>query len=277
MEIVSETKCFGGVQGVYRHASKSCCCDMTFGLFLPEVCKGSATPVVWYLSGLTCTHENAMTKSMAQYYANLHRVAVVFPDTSPRGSSVPDDESYDLGTGAGFYVDATEEPWNKNYRMREYIETELPEFVFSNFPLSPDMQGICGHSMGGHGALTIAMANPKRFCSVSAFAPIANPTKSDWGRKQFRAYLGENESNWQEFDSTILMKEKGFPGPVLVDQGTEDPFYDLLKPESLLQAMVETRQNCSFHMRDGFDHSYFFVMSFIADHIEFHRRAAVNS
>ena len=161
--------------------------------------------------------------------------------------------------------------------MREYIETELPELIFSEFPLSPELQGICGHSMGGHGALTIAMSNPERFRSVSAFAPIANPTKSDWGRKQFRAYLGDNESNWQPFDSTTLMKEKGFPGPVLIDQGTKDPFFDLLMPGSLLQAMVDARQNGSFHMRDGFDHSYFFIMSFIADHIVFHRQAAIKS
>ncbi len=277
MEIVSENKCFDGVQGVYKHKSTSCQCDMTFGLFLPADCRNDATPVIWFLSGLTCTHENAMLKSMAQYFANRHRVAIVFPDTSPRGDSVPDDEAYDLGKGAGFYVDATEEPWAKNYGMRKYIESELPKLIFSSFPLSPELQGICGHSMGGHGALTVAMSNPDRFRSVSAFAPIANPTKSDWGRKQFLAYLGEDESVWERFDSTILMKETGFPGPILIDQGTKDPFYDLLMPGSLMQAMADVRQNGSFHLREGYDHSYFFIMSFIESHIKFHRQAAGKS
>ena len=274
MEIVSENKCFGGVQGVYKHASKSCRCDMTFGLFLPSLNKIEPSPVIWFLSGLTCTHENAMTKSMAQYYANNHQVAVIFPDTSPRGNAVPDDEAYDLGMGAGFYINATEEPWDKNYRMREYIETELPELIFSNFRLSRERQGICGHSMGGHGALTIAMSNPERFSSASAFAPIANPTKSEWGRKQFRAYLGDDESSWQQYDSSVLMKEKGFPGPVLIDQGTKDPFFDLLMPGSLTQAMADARQNCSVNLREGYDHSYYFIMSFIGNHIAFHHEAA---
>ena len=207
MEIKSENRCFGGVQGVYSHASEACGCDMTFGLFLPELAKDMEVPVLWYLSGLTCTHENAMTKAGAQAWAAEAGVALVFPDTSPRGEGVADDEAYDLGKGAGFYVNATEEPWAPHFRMWDYVAEELPALIGQEFSLDMERQAITGHSMGGHGALTLAMSLPGRFRSVSAFAPIANPTQSDWGRKQLGAYLGADETKWAAHDSTLLIRD----------------------------------------------------------------------
>ena len=184
MQTISENACFGGAQGVYTHTSTACSCDMTFGLFLPPEARDGPVPVLWYLSGLTCTHENAMTKAGAQGWAAEHGIALVFPDTSPRGDDVADDDAYDLGKGAGFYVNATQDPWTPHYRMWDYVADELPTLLARHFPIDMDRQGITGHSMGGHGALTMAMGLPGRFRSVSAFAPIAHPTASDWGRKQ---------------------------------------------------------------------------------------------
>ena len=273
MKTISENACFGGTQGVYSHASETCGCDMTFGLFLPEEAQDGPVPVLWYLSGLTCTHENAMTKAGAQGWAAEHGIALVFPDTSPRGEDVADDEAYDLGKGAGFYVNATENPWAKHYRMWDYLAEELPALLGENFALDMDRQGITGHSMGGHGALTLAMNLPGRFLSVSAFAPITHPTASDWGRKQLTAYLGPEESAWVKHDSTLLMREKGFDGPVLIDQGGIDQFLDLLMPEKLAEAMAAKRQQGSFRMQPGYDHSYFFVASFMEDHVAFHADA----
>ena len=273
MKTISENACFGGTQGVYSHASKTCGCDMTFGLFLPEEAQDGPVPVLWYLSGLTCTHENAMTKAGAQGWAAEHGIALVFPDTSPRGDDVADDEAYDLGKGAGFYVNATEEPWAKHYRMWDYLAEELPALLGENFALDMERQAITGHSMGGHGALTLAMNLPGRFLSVSAFAPITHPTASDWGKKQLTAYLGAEESAWAKHDSTLLMREKGFDGPVLIDQGGSDQFLDLLMPEKLAEAMAAKRQQGSFRMQPGYDHSYFFVASFMEDHVAFHADA----
>lgn len=273
MDMQSENRCFEGVQGVYSHKSQSLGCDMTFGLFVPPQAKLQEVPVLWYLSGLTCTHENAMTKAGAQRWAAEQGVAVVFPDTSPRGDHVADDDAYDLGKGAGFYVNATQDPWAPNFRMFDYIADELPALLFSEFPLLAEAQGITGHSMGGHGALTLAMARPEQYTSVSAFAPIANPTASDWGRKQLTAYLGEDESNWAAHDATLMMREKGHPGHILVDQGSADNFLDLLKPEALSQAMAARRQAGTFRMQAGYDHSYFFVASFMEDHMAFHADA----
>ncbi|HAC47956.1 MAG TPA: S-formylglutathione hydrolase, partial [Sulfitobacter sp.] len=233
MKTISENACFGGTQGVYSHNSDACGCDMTFGLFLPAEAQDGPVPVLWYLSGLTCTHENAMTKAGAQLWAAEHGIAVVFPDTSPRGEDVADDDAYDLGKGAGFYVNATQEPWAKHYQMWDYLAEELPSLIGENFALDMERQGITGHSMGGHGALTLAMNLPGRFLSVSAFAPITHPTSSDWGKKQLSAYLGTDESTWAKHDSTLLMREKGFDGPILIDQGGSDQFLDLLKPEAL--------------------------------------------
>lgn len=273
MKTISENSCFGGTQGVYSHASDACNCDMTFGLFLPEEAQHAPVPVLWYLSGLTCTHENAMTKAGAQSWAAEHGIALVFPDTSPRGEDVADDEAYDLGKGAGFYVNATQEPWAKHYRMWDYLAEELPGLLGENFALDMERQAITGHSMGGHGALTLAMNLPGRFLSVSAFAPITHPTSSDWGKKQLGAYLGSDEATWAKHDSTLLMREKGFDGPVLIDQGSGDQFLDLLKPEALAEAMAAKRQQGSFRMQPGYDHSYFFVASFMEDHVAFHADA----
>ena len=273
MKTISENRAFGGVQGVYSHASTSTGCDMTFGLFLPEVAEDGPVPVIWYLSGLTCTHENAMVKSGAQRWAAEAGVALVFPDTSPRGAQVADHPDYDLGQGAGFYVNATEKPWAPHFRMWDYVTDELPRILFNAFPLAEAAQSITGHSMGGHGALTIAMSFPGRFRSVSAFSPICNPTASDWGRKQFGAYLGKDESSWAAFDATLLMRKRGFDGPILIDQGTKDQFLDLLMPESLAEAMAARRQPGALRMQQGYDHSYFFVSTFMEEHIGFHAKA----
>ncbi|GGE18652.1 S-formylglutathione hydrolase [Gemmobacter megaterium] len=273
MRTISENRCFGGVQGVYAHKSDATDCEMTFGLFLPAEAEEEQVPVLWYLSGLTCTHENAMTKAGAQKWAAEAGIALVFPDTSPRGDGVADDPAYDLGKGAGFYVNATEAPWAPHYRMWDYITDDLPRVLFSAFPLAEDAQSITGHSMGGHGALTIAMSFPGRFRSVSAFAPIAHPTASDWGRKQLGAYLGPDAAKWAPHDATLLMRKRGFDGPVLVDQGGSDQFLDLLKPEALAEAMAASRQNGTFRIQKGYDHSYFFVSTFMESHVAFHADA----
>lgn len=273
MKTQSENTCFGGTQGVYSHTSKVCDCDMTFGLFLPVEARDGPVPLLWFLSGLTCTHENAMTKAGAQAWAAQHGIAVVFPDTSPRGDDVADDDAYDLGKGAGFYVNATQDPWAKHFHMWDYVMEELPTLLSENFALDMDRQSISGHSMGGHGALTMAMAAPGRFRSVSAFAPIAHPTASDWGRKQLSEYLGNNEETWAAHDATLLMRANGFDGPVLIDTGTSDQFLDLLKPEALAEAAAARRQQMTFRMQPGYDHSYFFISSFMEDHVTFHAEA----
>ena len=273
METLSENRCFGGTQGVYRHASSATGTDMTFGLFLLAEAEDAPVPVLWYLSGLTCTHENAMVKAGAQLWAAEQGIALIFPDTSPRGQGVPNDEAYDLGQGAGFYVNATQDPWAEHFQMWDYITEDLPEQVFNRFALDRDRQGITGHSMGGHGALTIAMNLPDRFASVSAFAPICNPMESDWGRKQLAAYLGDNTALWEPHDATMLMRDRGFPGPVLIDTGTADQFGDLLKTEALAEAIAARRQPATLRMQPGYDHSYFFVSTFMEDHISFHAEA----
>ncbi|MEM6303686.1 MAG: S-formylglutathione hydrolase [Pseudomonadota bacterium] len=273
MKTVSENACFAGSQGVYTHASSACACDMTFGLFLPEEAESGPVPVLWYLSGLTCTHENAMTKAGAQAWAAEHGIALVFPDTSPRGEDVADDDAYDLGKGAGFYVNATQDPWKPHFQMWDYISEELPALLAETFALDMERQGITGHSMGGHGALTLAMNLKGRFKSVSAFAPIANPTASDWGRKQLSAYLGEDTTTWEKHDATLLMQAGGFDGPVLIDQGASDQFLDLLMPEMLAAAITARRQQATFRMQPGYDHSYYFVSTFMEDHVAFHADA----
>ncbi|MBW4973246.1 S-formylglutathione hydrolase [Roseovarius mucosus] len=273
MKTVSENTCFGGTQGVYTHASEVCGVDMTFGLFLPAEAQDGPVPVLWYLSGLTCNHENAMVKAGAQGWAAEQGIALVFPDTSPRGEGVANDDAYDLGQGAGFYVNATQSPWAPHFRMWDYIATELPALIGENFAVDMDRQAITGHSMGGHGALTLAMSLPGRFRSVSAFSPICNPTNSDWGRKQFTAYLGADEAAWAAHDASLLMAERGFDGPVLVDTGTKDQFLDLLRPETLAHAMTARRQEGTFRMQRGYDHSYFFISTFMEDHVTFHAEA----
>ncbi len=273
MSPVSENACFGGTQGVYTHNSEVCGGDMTFGLFMPAEAEHGPVPVLWFLSGLTCTHENAMVKAGAQNWAAEQGIAMVFPDTSPRGEGVANDEAYDLGQGAGFYVDATEAPWAPHFKMWSYIADELPTLIEDQFEVDMERQGIMGHSMGGHGALTLAMNLEGRFRSVSALAPICNPTASDWGRKQLGAYLGRDESTWTKHDAALLMKEKGFDGPMLIDTGTKDQFLDLLKPETLAQAAAKRRQNMNFRMQPGYDHSYFFISTFMEDHVTFHAEA----
>ena len=273
MEAVAENKCFGGVQGVYSHASKATGCDMTFGLFLPEEARDGPVPVLWYLSGLTCTHENAMVKAGAQGWAAEQGIALVFPDTSPRGEGVADDDGYDLGQGAGFYVNATQDPWKPHFQMWDYVAEELPALIMSEFAIDAERQAITGHSMGGHGALTLAMGRKGQYRSVSAFSPICHPTASDWGRKQLKAYLGADEAAWARHDAALMMRDVGFDGPMLVDTGTSDQFIDLLKPEALAEAANGRRQEATLRLQKGYDHSYFFVSSFMEDHIAFHAEA----
>ena len=270
MKTQSENKCFEGMQGVYQHWSEACNCDMTFGIFMPSIATSEPVPLVWYLSGLTCTHENAMTKAGAQAAAEEFGVAIVFPDTSPRGSNVPDDDDYDLGQGAGFYLNATKKPWVNNFQMWDYITVDLTDLINENFNVDMARQSIMGHSMGGHGALTIGMGMPGRFKSISALAPICNPTGADWGRKQLAAYLGNDEQSWIKHDSSILMLNEGFDGKVLIDVGSKDQFIDLLRPETLANAMTERRQSGEFRIQSGYDHSYFFVSTFVDDHVAFH-------
>lgn len=272
MDILSENRCFGGTQGVYRHHAKSTQCDMTFGLFLPAEAAEGPVPVLWYLSGLTCTHANAMEKAGAQGWAAEQGIALIFPDTSPRGDDVANHDDYDLGQGAGFYVDATEPPWAPHFAMESYLMQELPSLVFDTFALEPEAQAITGHSMGGHGALTLAMKHPGRFRSVSAFAPICNPAASDWGQKQLGAYLGE-AADFEAHDASHLMRTDGLDVPLLVDTGTDDQFGDLLKTESLAAAIVARRTEATLRMQKGYDHSYFFVSSFMEDHVSFHAEA----
>ncbi len=270
MKTHSENKCFEGMQGVYQHWSEACNCDMTFGIFMPSIATSESVPLVWYLSGLTCTHENAMTKAGAQAAAEEFGVAIVFPDTSPRGNNVPDDDDYDLGQGAGFYLNATEQPWVNNFKMWDYITLDLTNIINKHFNVDMARQSIMGHSMGGHGALTIGMGIPGRFKSISALSPICNPTGADWGRKQLAAYLGNDEQSWVGHDSSILMSNEGFDGKVLIDIGSNDQFMDLLRPETLANAMTQRRQPGEFRIQSGYDHSYFFVSTFIDDHVAFH-------
>ena len=270
MKTHSENKCFEGMQGVYQHWSEACNCDMTFGIFMPSIATSEPVPLVWYLSGLTCTHENAMTKAGAQAAAEEFGVAIVFPDTSPRGNNVPDVDDYDLGQGAGFYLNATEQPWVNNFKMWDYITLDLTNIINKHFNVDMARQSIMGHSMGGHGALTIGMGIPGRFKSISALSPICNPTGADWGRKQLAAYLGNDEQSWVGHDSSILMSNEGFDGKVLIDIGSEDQFMDLLRPETLANAMTQRRQPGEFRIQSGYDHSYFFVSTFIDDHLAFH-------
>ena len=275
METVSENRCFGGVQGVYRHQAETTGCDMTFAVYLPPQAEDGPVPCLWYLSGLTCTHENAMIKAGAQAWAAEAGLALVFPDTSPRGPGVADDEAYDLGQGAGFYVDATEAPWAPHFRMSSYITQELQELVIAEFSIDAEAQGITGHSMGGHGAITLALANPGLYRSLSALAPIANPTASDWGRKQLAAYLGPDEAGWARHDASLMLRQTGWDGDILIDQGAADQFIDLLKPEALASALAETRTPHMFRLQPGYDHSYFFVASFMEDHIRWHAERLV--
>jgi S-formylglutathione hydrolase len=273
LEQISAAKCFGGTQYVYRHASTETGCDMRFAAYLPPQAEYRPVPVVWFLSGLTCSEENFTVKAGAQRVAAERGLALIAPDTSPRGEGVPDDPAgaYDFGLGAGFYVDATREPWSKHYRMRSYLEHELPALVGAELPVDMARQGIMGHSMGGHGALTIALRNPGRFAAVSAFAPIVSPMNCPWGEKALGGYLGENRAMWRTYDACALIEDGARLPGLLVDQGTADGFLaSQLKPELLEAACEKARMPLTLRRQDGYDHSYFFIASFIADHLRWH-------
>ena len=271
MEKVSSNRSFKGVHEVWSHDSVAASCKMTFSIYLPDNPEVQKQKTLIWLSGLTCTEENFRVKSGVQRFASEHNMIIVSPDTSPRGDDVPDDPNYDFAQGAGFYLDATEEPWSKNYNMYSYVADELVEIIKDHFPVDANRLGISGHSMGGHGALTIAIKNPDIFKSVSAFSPICNPTKIPWGEKAFTKYLGKDENIWNDYDACSLIKSRGFQSDILIDQGVEDEFLaDQLKPESFVQACEENNVEVSLRMQPGFDHSYFFIATFIQDHIDWH-------
>jgi S-formylglutathione hydrolase len=271
LEIVSQSRCFGGAQTIYRHASQETRTPMRFAAFTPPQARTGRVPVVWWLSGLTCTEENFTVKAGAQRVAAELGLLVIAPDTSPRGEGVPDDAAYDFGQGAGFYVDATVEPWARNFRMRSYIERELPGIVEAELPADLSRQGIMGHSMGGHGALTIALRNPGRFKAVSAFAPISSPMRCPWGEKALGGYLGPNREAWAMYDACALIGGGARIPDVLVDQGSADGFLETqLKPELLKEACAKAGIPLTLRMQDGYDHSYFFIATFIEDHLRWH-------
>ncbi|MBO6519157.1 MAG: S-formylglutathione hydrolase [Rhodospirillales bacterium] len=272
-ETVSENKCFGGTQGVYSHTSQELGCDMKFAVFTPPQAESEPRPVVFWLSGLTCTEENFTVKAGAQRMAAELGLVIVAPDTSPRGDDVPDDaDSYDFGKGAGFYVDATREPWSKNYRMYSYVTGELPALIFKHFPARADRQGIMGHSMGGHGALTIALKNPDTYASVSAFSPIVAPSEVPWGQKALSRYLGDDTEAWADYDATrLILAGCRHPSKILIDQGTADNFLEeQLRPELFVDACENGGQHFDLRMQPGYDHSYFFIATFIEDHLRHH-------
>lgn len=271
-ETVSTNRAHGGVQGVYRHNSTATGTPMIFSMFVPDHEEGAKLPVLWYLSGLTCTHANVTEKGEYRAACADHGVIFIAPDTSPRGDDVPDDEAYDFGKGAGFYVDATQEPWAANFRMRSYVEDELPGLILREFPMA-DMgrQGITGHSMGGHGALTIGLRNPDRFRSVSAFAPIVAPSQCPWGEKALRGYLGQDRAAWRLHDAVALIEDGARLPELLVDQGEADTFLaEQLKPELLAAACRTAGIDLQLRMQPGYDHSYYFISSFMADHVAWH-------
>ena len=271
---VSEARAFGGSQQVWSHASATTGCTMRFGLFLPPQAASGRVPVMWWLSGLTCTEENFVVKAGAQRVAAELGLALVAPDTSPRGIELPGDrDSWDFGLGAGFYVDATREPWHHHYRMRSYVVEELRALVEGEFPVDGARSAMSGHSMGGHGALTIALSHPDWIRSVSAFAPIASPMRCPWGEKALTGYLGEDRATWGAYDATELLRTRGWRGPpIFVDQGAADPFLvTQLKPELLEQACADAKVPLELRRQPGYDHGYFFVSSFIEDHLRRHR------
>lgn len=271
METVASWKANGGTQGVFTHHSRSTGTAMTFSAFVPDHAPGARMPVLWFLSGLTCTHANVTEKGAFRAACATHGIVFIAPDTSPRGDGVPDDDGYDLGVGAGFYLDATQPPWSRHYRMRHYIEKELPGLVADAFPVDPARQGITGHSMGGHGALTIALRNPGSFRSVSAFAPIVAPMEVPWGQKAFAAYLGDDRAPWRAYDACALISDGARLPELLVDQGGGDAFLDeQLRPHLLQAACADAGIAATIRIQPGYDHSYYFVSTFLPDHVAWH-------
>lgn len=274
MEEISSNKIFGGWQKRYRHQSEVLSCEMVFSVYLPPQAAVAKVPVLYWLSGLTCDDQNFVTKAGAQRYAAEHGVAIVAPDTSPRGCDVPDDEAWDFAQGAGFYLNATEQPWAKHYRMYDYIVEELPALITDTQAVDSTRCGIFGHSMGGHGALTIALKNPEQYQSVSAFAPICAPMQCPWGEKALGKYLGGDRCGWQQYDSCELIAAAQQRLPLLIDQGESDDFlHSQLKPELLIEACKRHDHPLKLRMQAGYDHSYYFISSFIGDHIKHHAEA----
>ncbi len=272
LQRIEHRACFGGWQDVYRHRATTLNCEMNVGVYLPPQADRQKCPVLYWLSGLTCTEQNFITKAGAQRYAAEHGIIVVTPDTSPRGDDVADADSYDLGKGASFYVNATQEPWSVHYRMQEYIAHELPVWIEANFPATT-ARAISGHSMGGHGALITALRNPDRYASVSAFAPIVAATQVPWGEKAFSAYLGIDRSTWKNWDACELIARATKKIPLLIDQGGDDEFLAAqLQPERIQMACSSAQYPLELNRREGYDHSYYFIASFIGEHFEFHAR-----
>jgi S-formylglutathione hydrolase len=271
---LKQHRCYGGIQGVYRHESSATRCAMEFAVYVPPQAEHGKVPALYWLSGLTCTWANFTEKAGVQRHAAAHGLMIVAPDTSPRGTDFPGEhDAYDFGSGAGFYVDATAEPWSRNYRMYSYVTKELPAVVEASFPVDRERQGIFGHSMGGHGALICALKNPDRYRSLSAFAPISAPTRCPWGEKAFSGYLGDDREAWRDYDATELAKTATWRTEVLVDQGTADDFLDeQLKPRLLQEAFRAAGIPLTLRYQAGYDHSYYFMASFIADHVAHHAR-----
>ncbi|PZO89767.1 MAG: S-formylglutathione hydrolase [Sphingomonas sanxanigenens] len=271
MEVISTNRSHGGVQGVYRHGSAATGTDMTFSAFVPDHAPGATLPVVWYLSGLTCTHANVTEKGEYRRACAEHGLIFVAPDTSPRGDDVPDDDAYDFGKGAGFYVDATQAPYERNYRMWSYVTDELPALVADAFPADMGRQGITGHSMGGHGALTIGLSFPERFASISVFSPIVAPSQVPWGEKALGRYLGDDRAAWRRHDATALIEDGARAKALLVDQGEADQFLaEQLRPQLLADACATAGIDLTLRMQPGYDHSYYFISTFMADHLAWH-------
>ena len=269
MRTISETRSHGGTQGVYRHDSQMTHTEMTFSVFVPE--DEGPFPVLWYLSGLTCTHANVTDKGEYRKACSEHGIVFIAPDTSPRGEAVANAEAYDMGQGAGFYVDATQAPWAQHFQMRSYIEKELPEIITANFPVDMTRQGITGHSMGGHGALTIGMRNPDKFKSISAFSPIVSPLNCPWGEKALSGYMGDDRASWRKYDACALIEDGARPSQLLIDQGLADNFLkDQLKPELLEAQCKEAEIDLTLRRHEGYDHGYEFISTFMADHIAWH-------
>jgi S-formylglutathione hydrolase len=274
-QLLNQFTCFDGTIAYYSHQSQTCNAEMKFAVYLPPQAKFAKVPILYFLSGLTCTEENFITKAGALQYAAEYGLILVAPDTSPRNTGIPDeDKDWDFGTGAGFYVDATQDPWRSHYQMYSYVTEELPALIAAHFPVRSDRQGIFGHSMGGHGALVCALRNPQKYRSVSAFAPIAAPMQCAWGQKAFTGYLGDHPDLWRNYDASELVLTANYHSPILIDQGLSDRFFpDQLLPDVFEQACLKANQPLILRRQAGYDHSYYFISTFIADHMQHHAQA----